>query len=98
MISGLGNPRELCQLFHIGLLEYITQFRNLRFTVRRTTNIQCSVLSSSEDIFATYRAFRQSSVNSQLAYYYCKGSAKFYTEEDCDWLRGTFGDSQESRD
>ena len=38
-------------------MKYVKRFRNLKFIARRTTNIQSSVLSSSEGITASYRAF-----------------------------------------
>ena len=69
----------------ICLFEYVKRFRNLRFTVTTTRNFQSSVLSSFEGRAATYSAFKQSLINSQLAYH-LNGPAKFYTEADCDCM------------
>ena len=58
VISGLGNPRKLLPALFIGPFEHLERFRNLKFAVIRTTNIQSTVLSSSEGTAAIHLAFK----------------------------------------
>ena len=67
-----------------------------KFAIRRPKTIRSSVVSSSEGKAATCLTFRQTLAISQSAYWCYKGLTKFYTKENCDQLRHTFGDSQES--
>ena len=50
------SPQPLPALF-IGLFEHVKLFRNLKFVVKRITNIQSTVLSSSEGTAAIHLAF-----------------------------------------
>ena len=52
-----GSPQTLPALF-IGPFEHVEQFRNLKFAVIRITNIQSTVLSSSEGTAAIHPAFK----------------------------------------
>ena len=47
------SPQTLPALF-IGSFEHVEQFRNLKFAVTRITDIQSTVLSSSEGITAIH--------------------------------------------
>ena len=51
----------------IGSFQYVKRFRNLKFNVKWTANIQNSVLSSSGGTIATCHASKQSLISSQLA-------------------------------
>ena len=51
------SPQTLPALF-IGPFEHVERFRNLKFVVKRITNIQSTVLSSSEGTAAIHRAFK----------------------------------------
>ena len=51
------SPQTLPTLF-IGHSEHVEQFRNLKFAVKRITNIQSTVLSSSEGTAAIHFAFK----------------------------------------
>ena len=51
------SPQTLPALF-IGPFEHVERFRNLKFAVKRMTNIQSTVLSSSEDTAAIHLAFK----------------------------------------
>ena len=51
------SPQTLPALF-IGPFEHVERFRNLKFAVKRITNIQSTVLSSSEDTAAIRLAFK----------------------------------------
>ena len=51
------SPQTLPALF-IGSFEHVERFRNLKFAVIRITDIQSTVLSSSEGITAIYLAFK----------------------------------------
>ena len=50
------SPQTLLALF-IGSFEHVERFRNLKFAVIRITDIQSTVLSSSEGITAIHLAF-----------------------------------------
>ena len=67
--GALGIPEYLLALL-IGSFEYVKRFGNLKFTIKRTKNIQSSGLSSSEDTAVTCCAFKVSLINSRLPYYY----------------------------
>ena len=88
-----GIPQTMPVLL-IGSFEYVKRFRNLKFTVKGTTDIQNSVLSSSDDTASSYHALIQRLINSQLTYYHWNGPEKFNTDKDCNWSIGTLGDSQ----
>ena len=51
------SPQTLPVLF-IGPLEHVERFRNLKFVVKRITNIQSTVLSSSEGTAAIHLTFK----------------------------------------
>ena len=51
------SPQTLPALF-IGPFEHVERFRNLKFAVKRITNIQSTVLSSSEGTAAIHLAFK----------------------------------------
>ena len=51
------SPQPLPALF-IGPFEHVERFRNLKFAVIRTTNIQSTVLSSFEGTAAIHLAFK----------------------------------------
>ena len=51
------SPQTLPTLF-IGPFEQIERFQNLKFAVKRITNIQNTVLSSSEGTFGIHLAFK----------------------------------------
>ena len=51
------SPQTLPALF-IGPFEHVEQFRNLKSAVKRITNIQSTVLSSSEGTAAIHLAFK----------------------------------------
>ena len=51
------SPQTLLALF-IGPFEHVERFRNLKFAVKRITNIQSNVLSSSESTAAIHLAFK----------------------------------------
>ena len=51
------SPQTLPALF-IGSFEHVERFRNLKFAVKRITNIQSTVLSSSEGTSAIHLAFK----------------------------------------
>ena len=51
------SPQTLPALF-IGSFEHVEQFRNLKFAVIRITDIQSTLLSSSEGITAIHLAFK----------------------------------------
>ena len=51
------SPQTLLALF-IGPFEHVERFRNLKFAVKRITNIQSTVLSSSEGTAAIHLAFK----------------------------------------
>ena len=51
------SPKTLPALF-IGPFEHGERFRNLKFAVKRITNIQSTVLSSSEGTAAIHLAFK----------------------------------------
>ena len=51
------SPQTLPALF-IGSFEHVERFRNLKFAVKRITDIQSTVLSSSEGITAIHIAFK----------------------------------------
>ena len=51
------SPQTLPALF-IGSFEHVERFRNLKFAVIRITDIQSTVLSSSEGITAIQLAFK----------------------------------------
>ena len=55
--SFMKFPQTLPALF-IGPFEHVGQFRNLKFAVKRITNIQSTVLSSSEGTAAIHLAFK----------------------------------------
>ena len=50
------SPQTLPALF-IGLFDHVERFQNLKFAVARITNIQSTVLSSSEGIAAIHLAY-----------------------------------------
>ena len=50
------SPQTLPVLF-IGPFEHVERLRNLKFAIKRITNIQSTVLSSSEGTAAIHRAF-----------------------------------------
>ena len=58
------SPQTLPALF-IGPFEHVKRFRNLKFAVKRITNIQSTVLSSSEGTTAIHLAFKQRTFNKQ---------------------------------
>ena len=58
-----GNPHQTLPALSIGSFEYVKQLRNLKFSVRKITNIQGSVLSSCESRAVVYCAFKQSLIN-----------------------------------
>ena len=59
VISGLGNPHKLClPALFIGPFEHVERFQNLKFAVKRITNVQSTVLSSSEGTAAVHLAFK----------------------------------------
>ena len=68
MISGLEYPYNFAGPF-IGPFEHVQRFRNLKFTLRRTTNIQSTVLSFSEAKDVIYCALKPSVINNQLPYF-----------------------------
>ena len=51
------SPQTLPSFF-IGSFEHVERFRNLKFAVIRITDIQSTVLSSSEGITAIHLAFK----------------------------------------
>ena len=51
------SPQTLPALF-IGPFEHVERFRNLKFSVKRITNIQSTVLSSSEGTAAIHLALK----------------------------------------
>ena len=51
------SPQTLPALF-IGSFEHVERFRNLKFAVIRITDIQSTVLRSSEGIIAIHLAFK----------------------------------------
>ena len=51
------SPQTLLTLF-IGPFQHVERFRNLKFAVKRITNIQSTVLSSSEGTAAIHLAFK----------------------------------------
>ena len=51
------SPQTLPALF-IGLFEHVERFRNSEFAFKRITNIQSTVLSSSEGTAAIHLAFK----------------------------------------
>ena len=51
------SPQTLPALF-IGPFEHVERFRNLKFVVTRITNIQSTVLRSSEGIAPIHLAFK----------------------------------------
>ena len=51
------SPQTLPALF-IGSCEHVERFRHLKFAVIRITDIQCTVLSSSEGTAAIHLAFK----------------------------------------
>ena len=51
------SPQTLPALF-IGSFEHVERFRNLKFAVKSITNIQSTVISSSEGTAAIYLAFK----------------------------------------
>ena len=51
------SPQTLPALF-IGPFEHVERFRNLKFAVKRITNIQSTVLSSSGGTAAIHLAFK----------------------------------------
>ena len=51
------SPQTFPALF-IGPSEYVERFRNLKFAVKRITNIQSTVLSSSEGTAVIHLAFK----------------------------------------
>ena len=51
------SPQTLPALF-IGPFEHVEQFRNLKFSVERITNIQSTVLSSSQGTATIHLAFK----------------------------------------
>ena len=51
------SPQTLPALL-IGPFEYVERFRKLKFAVKRITNIQSTVLSSSEGTVAVHLAFK----------------------------------------
>ena len=51
------SPQTLPALF-IDLFEHVERFRNLKFAVKRITNIQSTVLSFSESTAAIHLAFK----------------------------------------
>ena len=51
------SPQTLPALF-IGCFEHVEWFQNLKFVVKRITNIQNTVLSSSEGTAAIHCAFK----------------------------------------
>ena len=50
------SPQTLPAIF-IGLFEHVERFRNLKFAVKRITDIQSTVLSSSEGTAAIHLGF-----------------------------------------
>ena len=52
-----GDFRSWESLF-VGLFEHVERFRNLKFAVKKTTNIQSTVLSSSEGTATIHLAFK----------------------------------------
>ena len=50
--------------------QHVERFRNLKFVVIRITDIQSTVLSSSEGITAIHLAIKQRLINSKPSYYY----------------------------
>ena len=63
------SPQTLPVLF-IGLSEHVELFRNLKLAVKRITNIQSTVLSSSEGTAAIHIAFKSRLKNNKPSYYY----------------------------
>ena len=55
--SSWESPQTLPALF-IGPFEHVERFRNLKFAVKRITNIQSTILSSSDGTAAIYFAFK----------------------------------------
>ena len=51
------SPQTLPAIF-IGPFEHVERFRNLKFAVKRITNIQSTVLRSSEGTAANHLAFK----------------------------------------
>ena len=51
------SPQTL-PAFFIGPFQHVERFRNLKFAVKRITNIQSAVLSSSEGTVAIHLAFK----------------------------------------
>ena len=61
-LSSWESPPTLLAL-PIRLFEYLKRLRNLKFSVRKITNIQGSVLRSCKSRAAVYFAFKQSLTN-----------------------------------
>ena len=56
-VRSCESPQTLPALF-IGPFEHVERFRNLTFSVKRITDTQSTVLSSSEGTYAIYLAFK----------------------------------------
>ena len=52
------ESHKLCRPSLNGPFEHVERFRNLKFAVKRITDIQSTVLSSSEDTAAIHLAFK----------------------------------------
>ena len=63
------SPQTSSVVF-IGPFEHVELFRNLKFAVKRITNIQSTILSSSEGTAAIHLAFKYRLINNQPSYYY----------------------------
>ena len=63
------SPQTLPALF-IGPFGHVERFRNLKFAIKRITNIQSTVLSSSEGTAAIHIAFKLRLINNKPSYYY----------------------------
>ena len=63
MTRGPGNPHQTLPALSVGPFEYVKRLRNLKFSIRKITNIQSSVLRSCEGRAAIYCAFKQSLIN-----------------------------------